>query len=202
MKTKQAGFTLIEVLVVVLIIMILAAISVPAMSEYLRNYRIRGATQQVAGGISETRTKAIMRNVNRGTLFLIMPDRQNPAIYTQYQWVVPEQSLAAGAPGYQDLDVLVADPAQAGTLRSLPPGIRFVQGGNANMLGFNRLGGICDPATTCGIPPVGIAGVPLCPDCINVNALTAVSTVTLLQERDNQQRTVTVLAGGRVLAQP
>jgi prepilin-type N-terminal cleavage/methylation domain-containing protein len=201
MARKQEGFSLIELMVVVGLIMILAALTFPALNEFLRNYRIRGATQQVAAGLSQSRTKAIMGNVNRGALFVVLPDPQNAAIFDRYQWVMPEQSIPQGAPGFRALDALMADPAQAGPITVLPSGIRFVQGGNTDILGFTRLGAMCDPDVSCGNPPVLLGAAVVCADCINLNAVTLTSTVTLVQDRDQQQRTVTVLSGGRVLAQ-
>jgi prepilin-type N-terminal cleavage/methylation domain-containing protein len=208
MKSRQAGFSLVELLVVVGIIVVLAAISVPAMSQYLRNYQIRGATQQVAGEISVARTKAIMRNVNRGALFLIRPDPNNPARFSRYQWVVPDQTLSATVPDWRPLDELIGptsiDPGQTGPVYDLPSGLQFVQGGNASMIGFTRLGAMCDPTVSCGNPaaPVNPGTAVLCPDCVSFDAPTATATVTVLQDRDSQQRTITVLTGGRVLAQP
>jgi hypothetical protein len=182
--------------------MVLAAISVPALNEYLRNYRIRGATQSLASGLSQARTKAIMKNVNRGTLFVILPDPGAPTVFNRYQWVVPDQSLTALVPAYRDLGALLADPAQTSPVYSLPGGVQFVPNGNVDLLGFTRLGAMCDPAADCGAPPVPLGAALPCPNCITFNALTGTSTVTLQQDRDNQTRTVTILTGGRVLAQP
>ena len=47
-------------------------------------------------------------------------------------------------------------------------------------------------------PPAGVA----CVNCIAWNPLTSESSVSLLNDQTGIQRTVTVIAGGRVVAQP
>lgn len=200
MKRKDAGFTLIELLVVVGLIVILSAISLPAISQYLRNYQIRGALQQVASEIQTARTKAIMRNVNRGALFFIFADPIDPALFNRFRWVLPDQTMPAG--GWRDLDVLLADPAQVGPVKTLPQGVRFVvTAGASPAIGFTRLGATCDPAAGCGTPPVDPGAAIFCPDCIVFDPATGVSTMTLRQDLTGLIRTVTVMTGGRVTVQ-
>jgi prepilin-type N-terminal cleavage/methylation domain-containing protein len=204
MKRQEAGFTVIELLIVVAIIVILAAISLPAIMQYIRNYRMQGALQSVVGQLQSARTKAIMRNVNRGTLFVVLPDTTNPLIFTRYQWVIPDQS-----PAFRDLPTLMADPASAGPVNLLPLGMRFLDNGGFPTLGFTRLGALCDPANTCGTPVVAKATVgdpppaaTACINCIAWNPLTSEASVTLRNDQTGIERTVSVIAGGRVLAQP
>jgi prepilin-type N-terminal cleavage/methylation domain-containing protein len=204
MKRREAGFTLIELVTVVAIILILAAISIPAISEFLRNYKIRGALTQVTSQIQAARTKSIMRNVNRATLFVVLPDTANPAIFTRYQWVMPDQ-----VPAFRDLPTLLLDPAQVGPVQTLPTGLRFLANGVSPTLGFSRLGALCDPAATCGLPAVAQATTPdpppaavACVNCIAWNPLTGESSVTIRQDQSGLDRTVTVITGGRVMAQP
>ena len=200
MKRKDAGFTLIELLVVVGLIVILSAISLPAISQYIRNYQIRGALQQVASEIQTARTKAIMRNVNRGALFLVLPDPIDPAMFNRFQWVLPDQTMPAG--GWRALDLLQADPAQVGPVKTLPTGVRFVvTAGAAPSIGFTRLGATCDPVAGCGTPPVDPGAAVVCPNCIVFDAATGVSTMTLQQDLTGLIRTVTVMTGGRVMVQ-
>ena len=46
-STRQAGFSLIELLTVVTIIVVLSAIAYPNIAEYVRHYRLRGGTNAV-----------------------------------------------------------------------------------------------------------------------------------------------------------
>jgi prepilin-type N-terminal cleavage/methylation domain-containing protein len=203
MKTRQAGFSLIELLVVVGIIVILAAVSLPAISQYMRNYQIKGATQQVAGQIQIARTRAIMRNVNRSALFLVLSP-------TTYQWVMPDQSIIPpGDPrlpagGWRTLAELQVDPAQAGPVYTLPVSLEFdTTGTTTSVLGFNRLGAQCDPTAgvACGTPPIDLTGAPGA-NYVVFDAATGQATINLLQRITGLRRTVTIMSGGRVLAQP
>ena len=48
-RCRQAGFSLVEMMVVVLIVMIMAAVALPNISQYMRTYTIRGGSQAFAG---------------------------------------------------------------------------------------------------------------------------------------------------------
>ena len=62
------GFSLVEVLVVLLIIMIVSAIAVPQVVATLRSYQVSAAASQVADAIKFTRFEAIRRNSNMSFL--------------------------------------------------------------------------------------------------------------------------------------
>ena len=62
MRQKNLGFTLIEALVVVTIIGILAALTVPAFTKMLERNRVKGAAESMFNDLQLARTEAIKRN--------------------------------------------------------------------------------------------------------------------------------------------
>jgi type IV fimbrial biogenesis protein FimT len=61
MKRAQAGFTLLELMVVVAIVGLLMAVAVPAMGDFIRNGRITAAANDVMAALHFTRSEAIKR---------------------------------------------------------------------------------------------------------------------------------------------
>ena len=197
MPAGETGFSLVELLIVVALIVVMAAIATPNLMGYLRLYKIRGTAQQVAGQLQQARSKAIMGNTNRGVVFVVVDA-------DSYRWIQEDQ-----------LDVLpVAASPLTGGLFNLPVGIRFQpQVGGAVGIRFNRLGAACVPGTTgCAT----IAATPFClatetANCGDapapVNAYVNIAnvqmlTVTLRELATNITRTVQISPGGRVMVQP
>lgn len=191
-RRGDRGFTLLEMLVVVAIVATMAAVAFPSIATYIRNYKIKGASQEVAGEVTSARSKAIMTNTNAGVSFVAVDA-------DSYRWV--HEDLAAGE--------------QLGPLKHLPTGIRFVVSGTANAgpsLRFQRLGGFCNP----GVAPclAGVTAAAACtgaeaPRCSREPMANFVGTeagggmvITLLEENTQVRRTVRIAPGGRVLPQP
>ncbi len=63
MKRAQAGFTILELMVVVAIVGILMAVAVPAMGNFIRNGRITAAANDVMAALHFTRSEAIKRRM-------------------------------------------------------------------------------------------------------------------------------------------
>ncbi len=61
MKRAAAGFTILELMVVVAIVGILMAVAVPAMGNFIRNGRITAAANDVMAALHFTRSEAIKR---------------------------------------------------------------------------------------------------------------------------------------------
>jgi len=59
---KQRGFTLIELVVVLVIMAILLAVSVSSFSAWIRNMRIRAAAESVITGLELAKSEALKRN--------------------------------------------------------------------------------------------------------------------------------------------
>ena len=60
-SARQSGLTVIELMFVVIITAILLAIAVPNFQEFIRNYRIRGATGDFVVAINQARAEAVKR---------------------------------------------------------------------------------------------------------------------------------------------
>jgi type IV fimbrial biogenesis protein FimT len=59
---KQSGFTLIEMMIIIAILAIFAAIATPNFLSYLPKSRLNGAARQVMGDLMAARMKAVSQN--------------------------------------------------------------------------------------------------------------------------------------------
>jgi type IV fimbrial biogenesis protein FimT len=62
--SHSAGFSLIELMIVVSIIIITSSIAVPSFKAWIQNTQIRTAAESIHSGLQKARTEALKRNTN------------------------------------------------------------------------------------------------------------------------------------------
>lgn len=182
---RDRGFSVIELLIVVAIVIVMAALAIPNIGRYIRNYKIKGAAQLVAGELHAARSRAVMSNTNSGVSF----------------WVVDQESYR-----FIQEDLETTNPERLSSLKRLPGGIVFVSEptGLSDLgptLRFLRLGGFCNPAVTSSGCHSAADEADPAKKYIGAFA-TGVMEIRIRETTTGLERTIDVAPGGRVLPQP
>ncbi len=74
-ESTSGGFSLLEMTVVVAVVVILAAIAIPAISYWLEQYRLGIAAQQVADALQATKMQAVAKTRRTELLFDVAGNR-------------------------------------------------------------------------------------------------------------------------------
>lgn len=207
--SDSPGFSIVELVVVVGIIVVMSAVALPNIAGYLRHAKVRGASQEVAGELQRARNKAIVKNVNvgngprgGGVVFAVLDANT-------YRFTILDDNFALEPP---DITRGLAP------LHDLPQGVTFVPGANTPVfaLGFDQLGRRCEPSddpTARPCAPVQTVGT-MCPDAnprctdraggnyIEIDpAVPNVFRVRVRDETTQLERFVRIEQGGKVMAQ-
>lgn len=210
-RGNDDGFSIIELIVVTGIVVIMAAVAIPKIGRYFRNYQMNAAVREVSGEIQAARNRAVMKNVNFGSVFYIRSA-------TTYRTAMEDDQNPAGNPPRMfralTLNEAEADAQhQVTALRRLPgdvtfgTGCRLELGGAAssapNDIGirFNRLGQACNPgpdpaAGDCRVPLVNPSATP---PFVSFDGA-AGATICLVQPSTGLRRVIRITPGGRVLS--
>ena len=129
---KQSGFTLIEMMIIIAILAIFAAIAVPNFLSYLPKSRLNGAARQVMGDLMAARMKAVSLN-HRVKVFF----------YSNYQYKICDDADTDGTVDDGEGDVQLRDIqneySDVTFDSSNPPDPIFSSRGTANSLVTIRL---------------------------------------------------------------
>jgi len=63
MKAKSAGFTLLEIMIVIALLAVLIGLAAPSFGDFIRNSRLTGKANDMLAGLNLARTEAIKRHV-------------------------------------------------------------------------------------------------------------------------------------------
>ena len=180
-KTGQAGFTLVEIIMVVAILGIIATIGTTSLMNYLPNMRLKSATRDIFSAMMQAKVEAIKRGENATILFNFAGNS-----YTMFldrgSGIIANNDNEAVDPG--EIILLIATP--------LPDRVSFdpnlVINGNPHVDGISFVNNslIFSPR---GIP-AGAAG--------GIGGGTIGLRATDAQGNSIRQRTVTVSTAGRI----
>ena len=204
---KDHGFSLVELMVVMGIIALVAAVSLPNIMQYVRSANVRAAQDGVVTALQTARSQAIMKNTQLGVSFVVQNDN------TYYVHIEDTAAGTAGSVGFTRQAVDFANPDTVLTTRFvLPTGVVFgdntgdcpvfgaVNPFTAASLRFDRYGVPVVPGTTVGsttFPALVLAGGSATSDRI-YNPGGADRFVCLVDRNTGMWRLVRIARTGRI----
>jgi prepilin-type N-terminal cleavage/methylation domain-containing protein len=206
-QRMQRGFTLTELMIVVAVALVIAAVAVPNVIRGMRHLRLRSAATSVVGILQQARQRAVRDNRNYQVLEAFLPPNNAVRIlYVDLNWdaayqrgepmvtlpgdVVP---TAASPINSQQLEQAMSPTVPVGTEKLVIP-----DGNRAKSPTFNPRGRACEPVLPV-VPPNGIAV------CNTLNGLNQLAygiflrSTTLRNDADGDGwAAVSVSPGGRI----
>jgi prepilin-type N-terminal cleavage/methylation domain-containing protein len=212
-RRARGGFTLLELIVVIAIIMIVSAATIPLGLNFVRMYKVSGAAQNIAAEIQRARSQAVKRNSARGILLNLNypaagdyqytsldPDPRtgdwDGGVYPQNPGVFDRSATTYGSVPAPPNNTVEPNPALGvqsphGLPEELPQNVQF-EAGDRNALLFLADGTIA--AVNAG-GPVGAAALKRAPN--GADWLITIRDITT-----DLSRTLVIAPGGRVRIQP
>ncbi len=179
-RQKSTGFTLIEVMIVIAIVGIIAAMAVPSYQDMIERNRLKQAVESLKSDLQLARTRAIKRSENvivsrttgtAGTWCYGLA-RKNPSSKTSCDCTVTDTTNTA----YCDIKIISGTGFSATNMNSASGnstidfrrgtignnGVTFSSNKYAARVVFSAVGRvrICSPSTTANPMPTGKVGLP------------------------------------------
>lgn len=152
---RQAGFTLVEMMVGVAVLAILLAVAVPSFQVFIRNTQIRTAAESMQAGLHLARSEALRRNA-RVTLWMVStPDASCARSSSGTSWVVSIDDPASSCNAAASDTVaprLIQLRAGADGSPNVTVGALNAAGAAADCVTFNGFGGV--EAACAGAAPI------------------------------------------------
>ena len=108
-RDRQAGFSLLELMTVIIIVMIMLAMAIPLLLRAIEGYQMEGAARNVASLIARARYEAQRRNQRVCVAFIPSPTQPGQTDYLM-NTVGPAPDPCAAAPAYDNGEVFYALP--------------------------------------------------------------------------------------------
>lgn len=201
-RARARGFTLVELMVVIGIIGLTAAVALPRIAGYVRSNRIRTAQDMVAGGLQRARNMAIMRNTQMGVTFVTQDNNTF--------WIHIEDTLAdvtTGEVGFTRQGINFAAPnAILSTRYDLPDRVEFA----ANAADCPGIPGYAVNQPAIRYDRYGVASSPVAPNALVLVGGSVTASfihapaagdrgVCLIDRQTGLRRWLLLSSGGRVL---
>jgi len=158
-KAKSAGFTLVEVMIALVVLIVLVGLGMPSFLQMLRNMEIRSAAEGVANGLQRARAEAVARNtrvqfvLGPGTAWTVsMPGVADPIDSRPHSdsanaTLIPVSSggVAASTITYNQLGQIVANAPVSPTLARIDFAAASGNQGLRVTIGAGGNARVCDP---------------------------------------------------------
>ena len=153
MSRQQRGFTLIEFLIVIAIVGLMVAVTLPSFGRMRRQAALKAAAAELRTQFRQTRSRAIAHNVNCGMKFLLLGGQWHFAVYEDGDGDgVRNDDIKSGKDRLIARPRVVLPASNAVTIGLLDIAIKDPDG---DLLAPNKSPVVFNTSTICSFSPLG-----------------------------------------------